>query len=85
MLLISLECEPVYTLMYANTYSLLQSQGGAPAYDPGPQLARPSIATLATADSATADIAASMEVEGGFLFKTPMDNLVIKTFQFPVR
>ena len=53
-------------------------------YDPGPQLARPSIATPATADSAATDLAGSMNVEG-FLFKTPMDNLVIKTFQFPVR
>lgn len=53
--------------------------------DPGPQLARPPIATPATADSAATDIAGSMEVEGGFMFKTPMDNLVIKTFQFPVR
>ena len=49
-------------------------------YDHG-QLPRP---TPVTADSA-ADIAGSMEVEGGFFFKTPMDNLVIKTFQFPVR
>lgn len=36
------------------------------------------------ADTAT-DVGASMEVEGGFTFKTPMENLVIKTFQFPVR
>lgn len=71
--------------MYANTYSLLQSQGSAPVCDPGPQLARPSIAIPATVDSAAADFAGSIEVEGGFMFKTPMDNLVIKTFQFPVR
>lgn len=37
-----------------------------------------------TGESAT-DTAASIEVEGGFFFKTPMDNLVIKTFQFPIR
>ena len=67
-----------------------QSHAGKQRYDVGGgvQLPRPTSyngGATTTAESAVSDDAAGMEVEGGFYFKTPMDNLVIKTFQFPVR
>lgn len=68
----------------------IQSHGDKQRYDigGGVELPRPTSyngGTTTTAESAASDDAGGMEVEGGFYFKTPMDNLVIKTFQFPVR
>ena len=68
----------------------IQSHGGKQRYDVGGEVQLPTPTsynggTTTTAESSTSDAAAGMEVEGGFFFKTPMDNLVIKTFQFPVR
>ena len=67
----------------------IQSHGSKPKYDVGSGVQLPrhtgyNGGATTTAESAS-DGASNMEVEGGFYFKTPMDNLVIKTFQFPVR
>lgn len=64
----------------------MQSQGAGKKYDVGTvvQLPKQTDGTTTGAESASEE-AAGMEVEGGFYFKAPMDNLVIKTFQFPVR
>lgn len=62
---------------------LPQSHSSVSTYNIGPELPRLAVCNGGSADSAN-DLGASIEVEGGFLFKTPMENLVIKTFQFPV-